>query len=55
MSYDVHSKAAAVMFGIPEGMVTDKQRKAGKTYNIARQYKASHSTAMHLALRGKGV
>lgn len=55
MSYDIHRKAAAIMFGIPESMVTDKQRKVGKAYNTARQYKASHSTAMHLALRGKGA
>ncbi|WP_378347491.1 hypothetical protein [Acinetobacter baumannii] len=55
MSYDPHRKAAAVMFGVPESMVTDKQRKVGKTYNIARQYKASHSTAMHLALKEKGA
>ena len=55
MSIDVYRKAAATMFGIPESMVTDKQRKIGKAYSIARQYKASHSTAMHLALREKGA
>ncbi|UYL86205.1 hypothetical protein [Acinetobacter phage vB_AbaM_CP14] len=51
MSYDPHRKAAAVMFGIPESEVTDKQRRAGKVYNVAREYKASHATAMRLALK----
>ncbi|MFA1052359.1 hypothetical protein [Klebsiella pneumoniae] len=51
MSYDIHRKAAAIMFGIPESMVTDKQRRAGKVYNVSREYKASHATAMRLALR----
>ncbi|QQV88838.1 hypothetical protein Liucustia_138 [Acinetobacter phage Liucustia] len=55
MSYDIHRKASAIMFGIPESMVTDKQRKVGKAYNTARQYKASHSTAIHLALKEKGA
>lgn len=51
MSLDMHRKTAATLFRVPEDLVTDRQRRAGKAYNFAKQYRASDSTALHIALK----
>lgn len=51
---DWHRKAAALLFGIPENEVSDKQRLVGKTYNIAKQYKASENVEINFAMKRHG-
>lgn len=53
MSIDVHRKAAAIIFNKSEDAITDIERRAGKAYNLAKQYDNSDTRAMQIALDHK--
>ncbi|QIW91647.1 hypothetical protein vBAbaMD22_134 [Acinetobacter phage vB_AbaM_D22] len=53
MSYDPHRKTAATIFNKSEDAITDIERRAGKAYNLAKQYDNSDNRAMQIAMDHK--
>lgn len=58
MSYDktdFHARTASLIFDVPIEYVSEKQRRAAKTYNYAIQYGASHTTAAVELMKEMGM